>query len=108
MSAWIERWLPRGSHLRPLDFYYDISLDCIIPLYEVMRLDPYSSLHVVAGSAVCEMWRRGENRFNKPMLTLFHTSHPGLDAALRRDPKWTQVSAALCGDNKARSAASLA
>jgi hypothetical protein len=59
-------------------------------------------------NAVCEMWRRGENRYGKPMPSLFHTSHPGLAAALRRDPKWTQVSAALCGDNKARCAASLA
>jgi hypothetical protein len=34
------------------------------------------------------------------MPTLFHTSHPGLCAALRRDPHWTQVSAMLHGDNK--------
>lgn len=59
-------------------------------------------------NAVCEMWRRGDNRHGKPMPTLFHTSHPGLAAALRRDPAWTQVSAVLCGASKARSAASLA
>ncbi len=59
-------------------------------------------------NAVCELWRRGENRYSKPMPTLFHTSHPGLAAALRRDPKWTQVSAQLCGGDKARSVASLA
>lgn len=59
-------------------------------------------------NAICEQWRRGENRHNKPMPTLFHTSHPGLAAAIRRDPKWTQVSAMLCGQSKARSAASLA
>jgi hypothetical protein len=41
------------------------------------------------------------------MPTLFHTSHPGLAAALRRDPNWTQVSAMLCGSNKARSTASM-
>lgn len=46
---------------------------------------------------VCAAWRRGENRYRKPMPTLFHTSHPGLAAALRRDPLWTQVSAPLHG-----------
>ncbi len=58
-------------------------------------------------NAVCEMWRLGENRYQKPMLTLFHTSHPGLCAALRRDPNWVQVSANLYGGNKARSRASM-
>jgi len=58
-------------------------------------------------NAVCEAWRRGKNRYRRPMPTLFHTSHPGLAAALRRDPQWTQVSACLCGSNKARSAASM-
>lgn len=27
-------------------------------------------------NACCEMWRRGENRYQKPLRTLFHTSHP--------------------------------
>lgn len=58
--------------------------------------------------AVCELWRTGQNRYNKPMLTLFHTSHPGLVTALRRSSSWTQVSAKLVGDNKARSMASIA
>lgn len=52
--------------------------------------------------AVCEMWRKGENRYNKPMLSLFHTSHPGLASALRRSAKWTQVSAKLIGESKLR------
>jgi GNAT superfamily N-acetyltransferase len=52
--------------------------------------------------AVCEEWRQGRNRYSKPLPTLFHTSHPGLAAALRRNPAWTQVSAKLFGDNKAR------
>ena len=56
---------------------------------------------------VCRLWRVGENRHGKPMTTLFHTSHPGLCAALRRDPKWVQVSAMLYGDDKLRSHASL-
>ncbi|WP_321914830.1 GNAT family N-acetyltransferase [Paraburkholderia sp. J11-2] len=59
-------------------------------------------------NAVCEAWRGGRNRYGKPMPMLFHTSHPGLAAALRRDPLWTQVSASLCGGDKARSAESIA
>jgi ABC-type ATPase with predicted acetyltransferase domain len=57
---------------------------------------------------VCERWRIGQNRYGKPMRTLFHTSHPGLASALRRSAAWTQVSAGLVGDNKAKSAASIA
>ncbi|MGO1000821.1 hypothetical protein [Lysobacter sp. CA196] len=58
-------------------------------------------------NAICERWRLGENRFGLPMPTLFHTSHPGLCEALRRDQRWTQVSAALFGDNKQRSIESM-
>lgn len=58
--------------------------------------------------AVCERWRQGENRYGRPMPSLFHTSHPGLAGALRRSPNWTQVSARLVGDDKVRSAASVA
>ncbi len=57
--------------------------------------------------AVCELWRQGQNRYNKPMPTLFHTSHPGLASALRRSPRWTQVSAKLIGESKVRSTASM-
>lgn len=53
-------------------------------------------------NAVCEAWRRGDNRYAKPMPTLFHTSHPGLANALRRSGKWTQVSAKLHGEHKGR------
>lgn len=52
--------------------------------------------------AVCELWRLGQNRYGIPMFSLFHTSHPGLASALRRSPRWTQVSAKLIGDNKVR------
>lgn len=51
-------------------------------------------------NAVCAAWRRGQNRYGLPMPTLFHTSHPGLAAALRRDPLWTQTSGVLCGGKK--------
>jgi len=56
---------------------------------------------------LCAMWLRGENRYSKPLQTLFHTSHPGLCAGLRRDPKWSQISAVLYGGDKARSHDSL-
>lgn len=58
-------------------------------------------------NAVCDLWRRGENRYGRPMPTLFHTSHPGLAQALRRDRLWTQVSAVLHGANRAKCVASL-
>lgn len=54
-------------------------------------------------NAICQMWLDGKNRFDKPMPTMFHTSHPGLCEALRRDKKWTQISAMFDGTNKARS-----
>lgn len=57
--------------------------------------------------AVCEEWRQGRNRYGLRLPTLFHTSHPGLAAALRRSPRWTQVSGRLCGESKARCAESL-
>ncbi|MDF0606610.1 ABC transporter ATP-binding protein [Neisseriaceae bacterium TC5R-5] len=55
-------------------------------------------------NAVCEQWRLGNNRYQRPMPTLFHTSHPGLAAALRRDAKWTQVSGRLVFSSKLRKA----
>lgn len=57
---------------------------------------------------ICRHWLAGNNRYGRPMPTLFHTSHPGLCAALRRDKHWRQVSASLCGASKRRSQASLA
>lgn len=58
--------------------------------------------------AVCQAWLEGLNRYSRPLRTLFHTSHPGLAAALRRSTAWTQVSAALCGGNRERSKATIA
>jgi hypothetical protein len=50
----------------------------------------------------------GINRYGKKFPTYFHTSHPALCAALRRDPKWCQVSANLYGGNKGNSHKSMA
>lgn len=57
---------------------------------------------------VCELQRRGDGvQPGRRMTTLFHTSHPNLAAALRRDPKWRQVSAAMHGASKSKSRKSL-
>jgi GNAT superfamily N-acetyltransferase len=58
-------------------------------------------------NTVCERWRQGRNRYGIRVPTLFHTSHPGLAAALRRSPAWTQVSAVLYGQDRARCMASM-
>lgn len=58
-------------------------------------------------NAICEMWLRGDNRYDKPMPTLFHTSHPGLCKILRRYRGWVQVSAQLYGTQKSRSRKSM-
>lgn len=52
---------------------------------------------------VCQLNLEGKGRKGYKLPTLFHTSHPGLAAALRRDPKWIQTSAVTHGGNKASS-----
>ncbi|HMJ05133.1 MAG TPA: hypothetical protein VK474_02650 [Chthoniobacterales bacterium] len=54
-------------------------------------------------NAICQRQLEGGNRWGRPCPTLFHTSHPGLCAALRRDSKWKQVSAMLHGSHRGRS-----
>jgi len=56
--------------------------------------------------AVAQYHLEGKGRKSKQLQTYFHTSHPQLCSALRRSPKWVQVSAKLYGDNKARSISS--
>lgn len=50
--------------------------------------------------AVAQYHLDGNGRKGKELPTYFHTSHPQLCAALRRSPKWVQVSAKLYGGNK--------
>jgi GNAT superfamily N-acetyltransferase len=52
---------------------------------------------------ICQMWLEGQNRYGKPMRTTINTSHPGLCAALRRNPLWRQYNGELYGANKAKS-----
>lgn len=59
---------------------------------------------------ICAWQLEGSEHARMPgrkLTTIFHTSHPGLCAALRRHPAWRQVSANLHGGNKRHSAASL-
>lgn len=56
--------------------------------------------------AIAQYHLEGNGRKGKRLQTYFHTSHPQLCSALRRSPKWEQVSAKLYGDNKARSISS--
>lgn len=58
-------------------------------------------------NTICQMHLDGTNRYSKKYPTYFHTSHPALCNALRRDPKWTQVSAVLYGGNKGNSRKSM-
>ncbi|AZV77923.1 ABC transporter ATP-binding protein [Parasedimentitalea marina] len=52
---------------------------------------------------LCALWRRGVNRYQRPLPTLFHTSHPGLATALRAQPLWAQTSANLGQKSSAKS-----
>lgn len=59
-------------------------------------------------NSVCEHWLRGEGRWGDRVKTVyFHTSHPGLCAALRRDKRWSQTSCEMFGGNKTKSAKSI-
>lgn len=59
--------------------------------------------------AVCEMQFTPVNKFHDRVKSVFfHTSHPGLCAALRRSKKWVQTSSAAGGVHKGKSASSIA
>ena len=57
--------------------------------------------------AVAQYHMDGHGRKGKQLPTYFHTSHPQLCAALRRSPRWVQVSAKLYGDNKVKARESI-
>lgn len=62
-------------------------------------------------NAVCELQMTGgvgARLEGRKVTTIFHTSHPGLCAALRRMPQWRQVSAKLHGTNKRNSSRTMA
>ncbi len=58
--------------------------------------------------ACCRAQLKGRNPWGRQCFTFFHTSHPGLVAALRKREGWLHVSANMYGEDKARAAASLA
>lgn len=58
--------------------------------------------------AVCELQLTGDGILpGRRMTTVFHTSHPQLCEALRRNGKWRQVSGVLHGAHKGKSASTL-
>lgn len=58
---------------------------------------------------VCRLQFTEANKFHdRTQRVYFHTSHPGLCAALRRDKHWVQVSQMMGGGHKGRSAKSVA
>lgn len=61
-------------------------------------------------NAVCAMqFDPGVNPYaERTKAVYFHTSHPGLCAALRRDKRWIQISQMMGGAHKGRGAASIA
>lgn len=57
---------------------------------------------------VARRWFDGENRYEKRMTGIIHTSHPGLVAALSRSKRWVLSSQQMGGVNKAKSQRSMA
>jgi len=58
---------------------------------------------------VCQWYVDGKSRYGERTKSVyFHTSHPGLVSALRRDKRWVQVSGSMYGGNKVRSAVEIA
>jgi energy-coupling factor transporter ATP-binding protein EcfA2 len=55
---------------------------------------------------VCQLHLDGHFWSGKKLPTYFHTSHPGLVSALRRDKSWRQVSKMTHGNNKKKSSES--
>lgn len=54
---------------------------------------------------VCRLQFTDANKYHeRTKAVYFHTSHPGLCAALRRDKRWIQVSQMMGGNHKGRSA----
>lgn len=59
-------------------------------------------------NTLCQWHVDGNCQYGDRVKTVyFHTSHPGLCAALRRDGRWVQVSANLVGGNRKKSANSI-
>lgn len=61
-------------------------------------------------SEICAMQERGDEHARLPgrkQTTIFHTSHPQLCAALRRDKRWRQISCSMYGGNKNKSGRSV-
>lgn len=53
-------------------------------------------------NTICQRELEGVGFIGQPVPTYFHTAAPALCSALRRDPRWTQVSQKLVGDKVGR------
>lgn len=53
-------------------------------------------------NTVCQRELEGVGFIGQPVPTYFHTAAPALCSALRRDPRWRQVSQKLVGDKVGR------
>ena len=58
-------------------------------------------------NAVCQLQFTASKFAARVKAVYFHTSHPGLCDAIRRDKKWVQCSQSMFGGNKGKSAASV-
>ena len=56
---------------------------------------------------VCQYHLEGNGRLGRKYPTFFHTSHPQLCMALRRNNRWIQTGGRLYGDNKKKTANSI-
>lgn len=59
-------------------------------------------------NGICQYHLEGRGRCGRELGVFFHTSHPQLCGALRHSKRWKQTGARLYGENKSRSAASMA
>jgi GNAT superfamily N-acetyltransferase len=48
---------------------------------------------------IAQRWLDGRNRYGRQMTTVFHTSHPGLAAALRRSGHWLYLGGRVLGES---------
>ena len=56
---------------------------------------------------VAQKWLDGENRYNKKMTGVIHTSHPALVYVLNKSPRWVLVSQQMGGGDRGKSMKSL-
>jgi ABC-type ATPase with predicted acetyltransferase domain len=56
---------------------------------------------------IAQRWLDGKNRYGLKMTTIFHTSHPGLAAAIRRKKEWLYTGGRVLGESGLKSRLSM-